>query len=498
PTLIRDAHCPFTAVIRRRRSLFIFILACLGIVISFTMPRIPKQPRPDFPLDSVPKPTLEEFPAPVQHEDPSKPLSAPLESKYCKPEECSQGTWELRDRPFNTLADFQVVYPPSHRGVFKICGRRERFHKSQERRLVNLMSWVWKPARGEMLKWDADKFVVRLLQSPGGIIFSGDSISRQHYQQLQYALASAGIDVTEDPDHLPQYNHHRLHQYVLKEGDAMTKYLREKAGVPESRLLRPIYTKMDNHILLGEKEVREIVGELGAQEDFPWRDIYEYFDGWEKFLEDMARPRPGERDTVTEDTVVVLNTGAHWSRGSLYMLPNDGTVEDQQSRVKSAYADMINRMTRRLDAIPRIKVFYRATASAHPSCPSKANPYSNVTHATDMEGDVLEAMGLYAANDNLRNVLWRWDWNRFDVHNRLWEAKVRELAKQRELEGKGPKWFFMDVWNMTIQRPDAHTQNRDKTHQSFDCVHWCVPGVVEQWTKLLNHWLFWTPEIEYS
>ncbi|KAF8994564.1 hypothetical protein BDQ17DRAFT_1251603 [Cyathus striatus] len=461
---------------------------------------------PAFPLDSVPTLKNDNLPELVQDDDHSKPFIPPPEPKFCKPEECAQGIWRLRDPPMRTLSDLQKVYPPTHRGTFTMCGSeenhreeadRQQFYRLQEQRLVDVMNYVWKPERGEMVEWDADKFLVRLLQSPGGLIFCGDSISRQQFQYLEYALASAGVYILEDPEHLSHYDHHRLHQYILKPGDEKTNYLRELAGVPEGRLLRPIYTKMDNHILIGEKDIREIVGELGAQEDFTLYDIFDYFPDWEKFLEDMAEPRPGEEDSVTHDTVVIMNAGAHWSRGTFYMLPQEGTAQELQARVSKAYARMINRVTSSLAPMSQLSIFYRASAAAHPACAPKTKPYDNTTHAIEMEGDMIEAIGL-STTDEFRNIVQRWDWDRFDTHNRLWESKVDELAKRREYDGKGAKWFFMDVWNMTLQRPDAHTQNLDTKMGTFDCLHWCVPGVVEQWTRLLNHWLFWTPGMEYA
>jgi hypothetical protein len=90
----------------------------------------------------------------------------------------------------------------------------------------------------------------------------------------------------------------------------MTAYLQDRAGVPDSRLLRPIYTKIDNNILIGEKEVREITIPLGAKKDFPWHDTFDYFEGWENFVREAARMRTGE-EGVTEDTILVLNTGPH-------------------------------------------------------------------------------------------------------------------------------------------------------------------------------------------
>ncbi|KAF8998663.1 hypothetical protein BDQ17DRAFT_1543900 [Cyathus striatus] len=135
----------------------------------------------------------------------------------------------LRDPPIRTFSDLEKVYPPTHRRIFTMCGSEEnhgeevdrlQFYRLQEQRLVDVMNYMWKPERGEMLEWDADKLVVRLLQSPGGLIFSGDSILLQQLMYFEYALASAGVSILEDPEYLPHYNHRRLHQYLLKPRDA--------------------------------------------------------------------------------------------------------------------------------------------------------------------------------------------------------------------------------------------------------------------------------------
>ncbi len=121
---------------------------------------------PDFPLDTV-------------FTDSSETL--------CEPDECMQGSWVPRDPPLRSLADFHKQYPPTHRGNFKICGSEEnkreeedrnRFHKAQEERLIQAANWVWKPTKGQMRAWNPIDFVVRLLRSPGGVIFSGGTIMK--------------------------------------------------------------------------------------------------------------------------------------------------------------------------------------------------------------------------------------------------------------------------------------------------------------------------------
>lgn len=106
----------------------------------------------------------------------------PAAPRLCRPDECNQGRWKPREPPFASIEELKVQYPTTHRGNWEICGSEEtnrepedqkRFHKHQSQRLVNLMNWVWEPEVGYVRDWDAEAFVLRMLKSPGGIIFSG-------------------------------------------------------------------------------------------------------------------------------------------------------------------------------------------------------------------------------------------------------------------------------------------------------------------------------------
>ncbi|KAF5346505.1 hypothetical protein D9756_010106 [Leucocoprinus leucothites] len=474
----------------------------------------------------------------VLHDDDTEQQVAKVEQeeeipdRLCDPDtECMDGAWRLRDPPLRTFADFKRIYPPSHRGVFQLCGDggdkreledRERYRRAQEERMVQITNWVWKPKKGRMREWDAVEFVVRLLKSPGGLIFSGDSISRQHFQWFEYALARADVHIKEDPEHLPSYSHKRLHQFILKPGDSMTAYLQDRAGVPDSRLQRPIYTKIDNHILVGEKEIREYTVPLGAKQDFPWFDHFQYFEGWEEFVRETARAR-GEQG-VAEDTILVLNTGAHWSRGAFYMLPNTGDAFEQQSRVTAALKRVINLITSRLHEIPRLSIYYRSTAPGHPACTSAkyyysfgrnssiiaqpdddesskrftnvesfyTYPYPDIASAQEAMNNITISVLVSTPDKHQKVVQSRWDWDRLEANNEEWKQAIASLRQSPEAgtSSDKAKWYYMDVWNMSLQRPDAHTQTVDVNHGTYDCLHWCVPGVVEQWTEYLNHLVF--------
>lgn len=75
----------------------------------------------------------------------------------------------------------------------------------------------------------------------------------------------------------------------------------------------------------------------------------------------------------------------------------------------------------------------------------------------------------------------RWDWDRLEDHNTEWKLVIDSMNEKRGLpdpeNSRGAKWYYMDIWNMALQRPDAHTQNLvDPAHENYDCLH-CEPHI---------------------
>jgi hypothetical protein len=42
---------------------------------------------------------------------------------------------------------------------------------------------------------------------------------------------------------------------------------------------------------------------------------------------------------------------------------------------------------------------------------------------------------------------------------------------------------FIDFWNMSLKRPDAHLK------PAIDCMHFCSPGVPSEWLEFMWHLL---------
>ena len=128
---------------------------------------------------------------------------------------------------------------------------------------------------------------------------------------MGYSLRAADIRFDHNPSHLPLHSHKGVHMHALRRNDPTSLRLLARASVPESKLLRPIITMVEDRMLIHEKDIRAITEQLGASPDHYWYHDFKRVNGWEQFIEDAARPREGEEATITEDTVLVMNAGAH-------------------------------------------------------------------------------------------------------------------------------------------------------------------------------------------
>lgn len=134
---------------------------------------------------------------------------------------------------------------------------------------------------------------------------------RQHYHSIMHLIASAGITYGSDLPTLPMADHKNVNQHTLNPASPSTALLLSLSGVPKSRILRPIVTYLEDHLFIGQADIREITYRFGAEEGYTWWYDFQRVEDWEKFVQDAARPRYGEVESVREDTVVLLNTGPH-------------------------------------------------------------------------------------------------------------------------------------------------------------------------------------------
>jgi hypothetical protein len=468
----------------------------------------------DQPAANKEQPTL--LPDTVAKSAPDASPS-PKGQAYCTQKEYETGHWESIPPEVITedLLEYEDTLPNPYHVSWHWCapmpdirsaggGRWDHGHWDEgerteqeeiilgEQRSVEISAWKWVPEIGrEKVKgWNAFEFVVRMLKSPGGLILVGDSITRQHYHSIMRLLAYAGIVYDSDPAHLPLYDHKNVNQHTLSLQAPSTETLITLAGVPRSRLLRPIVTYLEDHLLIGQADIREITYKFGAEEGYHWWYDYQRVEDWEKFVQEASRPRYGEAESVTEDTVVLLNTGPHWSRNDINMLPRN-KLPEEQARLRGCYTGMVDKVASRLDAISQLTVVYRATSPGHPGCRNRREPYYDIHSARLHESNVRQRLLDDAETEKSRDGRLVWDWDLFPDHNDAWRRKIRYLNRMRQKQAfarqgttkAGAIWIYLDIWDMSLQRPDAH-------NEPTDCLHWCMPVVLNQWTYLLHHALF--------
>ncbi|KAF9029679.1 hypothetical protein BDP27DRAFT_1264081 [Rhodocollybia butyracea] len=401
----------------------------------------------------------------------------------CQSYECAVGKWVPRREKFTSLEHVQTVYSNLYHPVWSGCGVGEPPEDEEEKKrlegqkLVDTMNWEWVPDRGMLLEYDPVEFVVRLLKSPGGLVLVGDSISRQHWHAMYYTWRHLNITFDSNPPHLPLAGVANVEQFVLSKSSPMTKILQEKAGVPQSRMERPFFTLLEDHMLLHQPDIRAITG---AKPTYKWIHKYKMVDGWEDHLKWLAMPREEEKSSVTEDTLVLINAGAHWSRHELGML-RAPTNAEEQVLLEAVYPQMIDLVTSRLSPIERTSIYYRSTSPGHPTCKDHFMPYTDMAHARLQEKGLVHRLQETVVSSDDKKQRSRWDWDMFKPHNEMWNQTIDSMTEKRSPESKNAKWYYFDIWDLSMQRPDAHL------NPGQDCLHWCLPAVFDDWTKLFVH-----------
>ncbi|KAJ3711546.1 hypothetical protein F5878DRAFT_247604 [Lentinula raphanica] len=404
---------------------------------------------------------------------------------YCQSYECGRGRWHPRKDPFKTLQDVQIAYSNLWHPVWDGCGIYDPFgeldgeekKKVEGQRLVDTLNWEWVPGRGLLLEYDPVDFVVRMLKSPGGLVLVGDSISRQHWHAIYYTFRHLNITFDSNPKHLPLAGVANVEQFVLSKTSAMTKILQEKAGVPQSRMERPFFTLLEDHMGLGETDIRAITN---AKPNYNWYHKFRRVEGWEDHLKWLAKPRSGEEASVTEDTLVMINAGAHWSRHELAML-RAPTDKQEQALLEDTYPRMIDLVTSRLSPIERTSIYYRSTSPGHPKCEEHTLPYKDMADARLQEQNLVQRLKDTVSSADEKKQRSRWDWDLFKAHNELWNRTIHVMNERRPAGAKGAKWHYFDVWDVSMQRPDAHLE------PGKDCLHWCLPTIFDDWTRMFYH-----------
>lgn len=188
-----------------------------------------------------------------------------------------------------------------------------------------------------------------------------------------------------------------------------------------------------------------------------------YYCPWHRSYQDYYNNRNNGTSTRNQRTLLILNQGAHFH--------SIGTFKRSLDQFVSIFKDI---------GRPDDILVYRSTAPGHQDCFDEA-PVSSVVNMTY---DIF--LQRYATT--------KYDWHLFDEYN---QYARRTLEKEFASRLTTPRsntdvstantnntklgsvhFHYLNVYNMTVLRPDQHVQ-------ANDCLHYMLPGPVDFWNHLL-------------
>ncbi|KZW03183.1 hypothetical protein EXIGLDRAFT_725644 [Exidia glandulosa HHB12029] len=378
-------------------------------------------------------------------------------------EEREHGLWRARVPPV-TQDELRNAYNAWYETTERLP-ESSTAHTDEEReaasraRAAALASWDWVPQINATLAqdWDWRTWAVRALRSTGGVIVVGDSIHLQLFHHLR-SLLPPSFELKEDYARVYGFNDPNSMQpayldVFMHEDDPVAADLLAAAHVPKSRLTRPILSYTRDDLLMTVQDiarfrddaVRLITDDgdpLTTKEDVDaaWKEFTgrfgEGFDtakegqdgvtnvvigGWRSRVDKMLEPIGDWRGS--EKTILVINTGAHWSGPCL---PEIG-----EARLKRVYQSMVDTLAPQLAKLAaKTTILFRPTIPGHPKCDEATQPSSEA-----------DARAVIANMDFFQDMAW----GTFEVFNVMWRDAFRALHANIG---------WLPVFTRSIMRPE--------------------------------------------
>ncbi|XP_023746112.1 protein trichome birefringence-like 23 isoform X1 [Lactuca sativa] len=298
------------------------------------------------------------------------------------------------------------------------------------------LHWRWSPKACELPPFDAKKFLEMMRGKTWG--FVGDSITRNHFQSFICLLSQAEdpVDFFHDKDykiqkwHFPSYN------------------------LTVSVIWSPFLVKAEtfediNHIPSSEIQIHvDILDKTWSQQ----------FDTWDYVL--FSSGKWFVRTAIYYENNTIL--GCHGCEGKNYT--DIGFNIAYQKVIKNLFDFIMN-------SNKQSTIIFRTSTPDH----FENGPWSS--------GGTCD-----------RRVPAKKGEFELGIFNRiLREVELPEFAKAKASE-KGKKLKLLDVMPLSLVRPDGHPgpyryfypfAKDKKAKVQYDCLHWCLPGPIDQWNDLL-------------
>lgn len=147
---------------------------------------------------------------------------------------------------------------------------------------------------------------------------------------------------------------------------------------------------------------------------------------------------------VADADLLLLNRGAHWR-----------PIENYVNGVRSTLRHLRERFPQKL-------LVYRSTPPGHAFCWHFKKPLQKPQN--------YDRLG--------RPYKFPFMWHTFAKQNREARAIAEDVGA-----------IFLDVEPMSRLRADSHPGRKPEVKQ-IDCLHWCIPGPLDTWARLLYNIIF--------
>ena len=151
--------------------------------------------------------------------------------------------------------------------------------------------------------------------------------------------------------------------------------------------------------------------------------------------------------------IIVANRGAHYDPNDVFFTHFNQTI--------NVFRKWLNHSDRFL--------VWRTTAPGIPQCEMFHGPQNSSSSLIAMERHV-ESLSWYLTDETRKNFHW-------------WEIREQNaLAEEALLQSFGSDLEFLDSYHWYMLQPDLHIGGR-----KGDCLHYCLPGVPDETSRLLLH-----------
>ncbi|KAJ9096804.1 hypothetical protein QFC21_005075 [Naganishia friedmannii] len=445
-------------------------------------------------------------------------------SDWCTEAEYLDGEWVKRDEEI-TLQRLREIYKYTDRGKFECQANNASYGDDPVNendpknypRILETAQYEYKPKSGcRKHEWDPWNFAKYCLRSKGGCSLVGDSLADQIYRAVHYSMVS-----TRDSLFLIHGSPDRIWNVTVNRDHPLAARLIDQAGVTETRLKRPVFNYWREHHLVHRHELDEVM--KGLHGYVPWVNgpslkengwIFDrswWFELWSEMLTQPIRFVAREDDGVVpreEASTISLNSGPHWGEFELFPKRPWHLVSDDD--VIRGWVGAFTKVLQKIGTAAAehdVIAWWRSNVPGHVDCKQyTARKHEFVLHSS-ASLRVSSLHGLQRKTTALITILHLIQkqkgstgksrvprqlchtYSSSSSHRNLYPIMDRYASTRLGFKPSDMNYYlnpthhsarYLDLWSISIKRPDAHLKGND-------CSHFCLPAVPNEWLQFMWH-----------